>query len=387
MKIAIDGTPMVHGSRAVSRHTKNLLHAITKLYTHHEYKLLYIDRKEQRERYASFNHGCSIKNYVVRVPGRVLQKGWEYLTLPSGERLIGKFDIFYATDLYFPPSIHGTILGTVHGLAYYVIEDMLVPKEVIALKKGLNYTLRNADYLLAVSDSTREELIKYLRVDERRIYVVNHGVDPHFKILKDREKLSTRLSKRFGLSESYILFVGVIGNHKNILGLLKCYEILRKNGVTLPLVLAGPQGSASMEVQAWITNKGWQNCVFTVGPIDQNNGDLRDLYNGAALFVFPSFYEGWTAPPIEAMACGVPVISSNCSTITQTVGDAAIKLNPYNADEWAHQINKVLCNPALKKNMIQNGLTWVRSYTWEKAAMEMMTVFEDIKIRGPWKNR
>jgi glycosyltransferase involved in cell wall biosynthesis len=387
MKIAIDGTPIVHGSRAVSRHTKNLLHAITKLYTNHEYKLLYIDRKEQRERYASLNHGCSIKNYVVRIPGKVLQKGWEYLTLPSGEWLIGKFDIFYATDLYFPPSICGTILGTVHGLAYHVIEDMLVPEEVVALKKGLNYTLRNADYLLAVSDRTRDELINYLRVDERRIYVVNHGVDPHFRILKDRKKLSTRLNNRFGLSESYILFVGVIGNHKNVLCLLKSYEILRKNGVTLPLVLAGPPGSASIEVQAWISNKGWENCVFTVGPIGQDNGELRDLYNGADLFVFPSFYEGWTAPPIEAMACGVPVIASNCSSIPQTVGDAAIKLNPHNADKWAHQINKVLCNPSLKNNMIKNGLARIRSHTWEKAALEMMTVFEDIKSRGPWKKQ
>jgi glycosyltransferase involved in cell wall biosynthesis len=385
MQIAIDGTPMVTGSRAVSRHSKNLLHAMTNLYSANEYKLLYFDRRKHRERYFPLNQGCSIKDYVIRVPGRVLKKGWEYLALPSCEWLVGSFDVFYATDLYFPPSTRGTVLGTVHGVAYHMIEDMLVPEETAALKKGLNYTLRNADYLLAVSDKTRDELINYLKVDENRIYVVNHGVDPHFKILKNRKKLSTRLQTRFGLSEPYILFVGVIGYHKNIKGLLKSYEILRTNGVKIPLVLAGPTGSASQEVQVWISDKGWENCVFTVGQIDQHTGELRDLYNGASLFVFPSFYEGWTAPPIEAMACGVPVIASNCSSIPQTVGDAAIKVNPHNATEWANQMNKVLCDKSLKNDLVERGLAHVKSHTWEKAATEMVAVFEDIIMRGPWK--
>jgi glycosyltransferase involved in cell wall biosynthesis len=384
MKIAIDGTPMIHGSRAVKRHCKNLLQSMTKLYTNHEYKLLYIDRRKQPEHYATLNQGCHFKDYGVRIPGRILQAGWKYLNLPPCEWLIGNFDIFYATDLYFPPSTQGTILGTVHGLAYYIIEDMLIPEEVSLLKKGLNYTLKNADYLLAVSDSTRDELIRYLKVDERRIYVVNHGVDPHFKILNDRKKLMTRLHNSFGISEPYILFVGVIGHHKNIIGLMKSYEILREYGVKLPLVLAGPPGSASMEVQAWIKNKGWENCVITVGPIDQSNGELRDLYNGASVFVFPSFYEGWTAPPIEAMACGVPVLASNCSSIPQTVGDAAIKIDPNNAKEWADQIDKVLSDTSLKSKLIKKGLAHAKSHTWEKAAMEMVAVFKDIKLRGPW---
>ena len=387
MKIAIDGTSMVHGSRAVSRHCKNLLQAMTALHKIHEYKLLYIDRKRQRDRYAAISEKCITQNYVVKIPGRILQKGWEYLSIPSAEQLVGDFDVFYATDLYFPPSKRGTILATVHGLAYYVIEDLLIPDEVKALKKGLNYTLGNADYFLAVSNTTRDELINYLKVDEKRIYVVTHGVDPHFKILKNRKKLLTRLNDRFGILKPYILFVGVIGYHKNIRGLMKIYEILREYGVKQPLVLAGPPGSASLEVQAWIKDKGWKDCVYTLGPIDQSNGDLRDLYNGASVFVFPSFYEGWTAPPIEAMACGVPVVASNCSSIPHTVGDAAIKIDPNNSREWANQINKVLSDVPLKNKMIKKGLSHVNSHTWEKSATEMIAVFKDIKLRGPWRKK
>jgi len=357
------------------------------LYSDHEYKLFYLDRKRRNQRYIKLPDGRSVREYIISVPGRILQPGWKYLTLPKAEWFIGNFDIFYATGMFFPPSASGIVLGTVHGLAYYTIEEKLVQKEAASLKKGLAFTLKHADYLLAVSDQTRKELFQFLNVPEERVYVVNHGLDPHFRILNDRTSLYRRLEKRFGITEPYILFVGVIGYHKNILGLLKSYEILRNHGVKLPLILAGPPGSAWKEVQNWIKEKGWGNCLFTVGLIDQNNGELRDLYNGASLFVFPSFYEGWTAPPLEAMACGTPVITSNCSSIPETVGEAAIMVDPNNPEELAYKIIKVFNDELLKNSLINKGLTHVKLHTWEKAATKMNDVFIDIQSRGPWRGK
>jgi glycosyltransferase involved in cell wall biosynthesis len=217
--------------------------------------------------------------------------------------------------------------------------------------------------------------------------VVNHGLDPHFRILNDRTSLYKRLEKRFRITDPYILFVGVIGYHKNIIGLLKSYEILRDQGVKLSLVLAGPPGSAWKEIKNWKLKKGWENCLFTVGLIDQNNGELRDLYNGASLFVFPSFYEGWTAPPLEAMACGTPVITSNRSSLPETVGDAAIKIDPNNTEELAYQMRRVLSDKFLQNSLVEKGLVHVKSHTWESAAAKILKVFNDIKIRGPWTEK
>jgi glycosyltransferase involved in cell wall biosynthesis len=357
------------------------------LYPEHEYKIFYMDRKSCHQRYVKLPENGIAKEYIVSTPGKILIPGWKYLSIPKAEWFIGNFDIFYATDLFFPPSARGIVLGTVHGLAYYAIKEKLVKKETAFLKNGLAFTLRNADYLLAVSNQTRKELIQFLNIPKDRVYVVNHGLDPHFRILNDRTSLYKRLEKRFRITDPYILFVGVIGYHKNIIGLLKSYEILRDQGVKLSLVLAGPPGSAWKEIKNWKLKKGWENCLFTVGLIDQNNGELRDLYNGASLFVFPSFYEGWTAPPLEAMACGTPVITSNRSSLPETVGDAAIKIDPNNTEELAYQMRRVLSDKFLQNSLVEKGLVHVKSHTWESAAAKILKVFNDIKIRGPWTEK
>ena len=387
MKIAIDATPVAHGRRAIRRNSKNLIETITRIDPANDYKILYIDWRRQHRRYVSLPDSGKTKKFIVPMPERFLKPLWQYLNLPKSEWLIGAFDIFYATDLYFPPSSHGLVLGSVRGIAYYMIEDKLDPREVNLLKKGLTYTLRHADYLLAVSNKTREDLIERLGILDDRIYVVSHGVDSHFQRLQHYEALSARLNERLGFSSPYILFIGAIGHHKNIMGILTAYLILRTNGFEIPLVMAGAPGSAWEEAKRWIAKEGLENCVHLIGPTDQDSSELIDLYNGACLFVFPSFYEGWTAPPLEAMACGTPVITSNCSSIPETVGDSAIKIDPNNPEELAYEMERVLGNESLRKELIKKGLSHVASHTWEKSAARLIEVFADIRARGPWKGQ
>jgi glycosyltransferase involved in cell wall biosynthesis len=387
MKIAIDATSVAHGRRAIRRCSKNIIETITRIDPTNDYKILYIDWRRQRRRYALLPDNPHVKEFIVPIPERFLKPSWQYLNLPKSEWLIGAFDIFYATDLYFPPSSHGLVLGSVHGIAYYVIQDKLDPREVNLLKKGLAYTLRHADYLLAVSNKTKENLIEHLGIKDDRIYVVSHGVDPHFQRLQDYEALSARLNERLGFSSPYILFVGAIGHHKNIMGILTAYSIMRTNGFDIPLVMAGAPGSAWGTAKRWIIKEGLERSVHLIGPIDQDSGKLTDLYNGACLFVFPSFYEGWTSPPLEDMACGTPVIASNCSSIPETVGDSAIKVDPNNSEELAYEMGRVLSNESLRKELIKKGLSHVASHTWEKSAARLIEVFGDIRARGPWKGQ
>lgn len=387
MKIAIDATPVAHGSRAVRRHSKNLIETTIRRDAINDYKLLYVDWRRQHKRYVSLPENRFVREHVVPVPSRLLSLTWQKFSLPKAEWFVGEFDIFYATDLYFPPSRRGLVLGSVRGIAYHVIEDKLDPDEVFSLKKGLVYTLKHADYLLAVSNQTKNDLIERLGIPPDRIYVVSHGVDPCFKRLQDLNALSKRLNEKWKFSSPYILYVGVIGHHKNIMGLLRAFSILRKNGFEIPLVLAGPPGSAWEEVKAWIAKNDFKNSVYLTGLIDQDSEELIDLYNGASLFVFPSFYEGWTSPPLEAMSCGTPVITSNCSSLPETVGDAAIKVDPNNTEELAYEMERVLSDETLQSELIKKGFDHVALHTWEKAAEKLIQVFADIQKRGPWKRR
>ncbi len=383
MEIVIDATSVVHGNRAGRRHSKNLIETLLQLDMTNDYKLLYLDWRHQQKRYVSLPANSSAKEYVVSIPARFLQRSWQYLALPKAEWMIGPFDILYATDLYFPPASRGVVLGTVRGLAYYIISDKIAPEDANSLQKALSYTLKHADYLLAVSYKTREELIERFDVTGERIYMVHHGVDPCFRRLEDRIALSQRLVKTLGFSSPYILFVGVIGHHKNIIGLLMAYSIFRSRGFKIPLVLAGPSGSAWEEAQDWIAKEGLGNCVYLIGSVDQDSGELTDLYNGTSLFVFPSFYEGWTAPPLEAMACETPVITSNCSSLPETVGDAALQVDPNNPEELAYAMERALEDENLRKELVKKGYEHAASYTWEKAAQKLIEVFADIRLKGP----
>jgi glycosyltransferase involved in cell wall biosynthesis len=258
---------------------------------------------------------------------------------------------------------------------------------VSSLKNGLSFTLKNADYLLAVSNQTRKELIQILNVPRERIYVVTHGVDPKFKKLNKDNFFFNRLRKKFGLQSPYILYVGTIGHHKNIMGILEAYSISYNQGIDTPLVLAGPRGNAWKEANKWVINKGMKKNVKFIGPLDQHKDDITDLYNGASLFVFPSFYEGWTAPPMEAMACGVPVITSNCSSIPETVGNSAIKIDPNDSKNLAFEIKRVLSDKRLQLELINKGLKHVSMHTWERASRKFVEVFNDIQRRGPWMGK
>ena len=387
MKIVIDATPIAHGHSAVRRHSKNLIETLLCIDKKNTYNLLYIDRHQNKHRYAKVPSNCSASESIIPLPEILLRFIWQHLYLPRFNWTFNEFDILYSTGFYFPPANKGKVLATIHGIAYYIIEEKIAPGIVKKLKKALFYTTKHADYLLAVSQKTKVELIEYLNIAEDRIYVVSHGVDSKFKRLMQRDSLFVRLSTKLGFKPPYILFVGAIGHHKNIMGLLEAYQIAHSNGVDIPLVCAGPKGSAWEEAHKWVTVMELDKFVHFVGPISQDSYELTEIYNGACLFVFPSFYEGWTAPPLEAMACGVPVITSNCSSLPETVGDAAIKIDPHNPEELAFEIERVLSDGSLQQKLIEKGLEHVSMHTWESAASKFIEVFSDIQQRGFWHGK
>ncbi|GJL65835.1 MAG: hypothetical protein NPIRA05_08060 [Nitrospirales bacterium] len=387
MKIAIDATPVLNGRRAAKRHSKNLLDALFRLDTMNTYTLFYSDWRRRQPGDALFPKHSDIRENRVPIPGRFLHQLWRCFALPKAEWMLGDLDILYAPDLYFPPARRGVVLSTIRGLAYHIILNHVAADVASSLQQALRYTLKHADYLVAVSKTTRNELVEHLDISPERIFVVQHGVDSSFRQLADQGALAFRLAEKFGITSPYILYVGEIGRHKNVMGILRAYLRIREHGFSLPLIMAGPPGSGWEEARTWVANNGLDQHVYFLGHVDQDTGDLTDLYNGAVLFVFPSFYEGWTAPPLEAMACGTPVITSNCSSLPETVEDAAIQVDPYDIDEFAAQMERVLDDESLRQEMIEKGLKHVSSHTWEKAGRKLMNVFHDIHERGPWRRK
>lgn len=381
MRVVVDMSPIVHGFRAVKRCTACIVSELIEQ-EHIDLNLLYIDYKCRTNKYLN-PFGISIKKSVIPVPYRLLIPLWKRLSWPCFDGLLSKYDLFYTNEFYFPPSKKTIILATVHGLAYKVLPERMPLEVVKSLNQGLSFLLKHADYLVAVSETTKKELVQYADMNPERIYVVTHGVDKQFLQHTDQQEVRSRLKSFCGLSNPYILYVGAIGIHKNITGILAAYEMLIQE-IPHHLVLAGPPDSAWDTANRFVVEKNLTDRVHFLGHVYET-GKLVDLYNGADLFVFPSFYEGWTSPPLEAMACGTPVITSNCSSLPETVKDAAVQVNPDDPEELSNQMFKILTDTSFQQSMIGKGFEHVALHTWEKAAEKLINVFEDIMVKGPWE--
>jgi glycosyltransferase involved in cell wall biosynthesis len=380
-KIIIEMSPTVHGSRAVKRCLTCLVRELMG-YKNLNYELLYFDYKHQKNKYIKpiNNH---TKQSIIKIPQRLMIPLWKKFSWPNIETLLSKHDLFYVNEFYFPPAKKAVVLATIHGLFYELIPDKIPNKDLQFYRQGLSYILKHADYLVAVSESTKNDIIKYAGVNPERIFVVTHGVDNRFRNHQKSKDVWKRLKRMHKFNHPYILYVGAIGVHKNIMGILFAYDKLSQN-MPHHLVLAGPPDSAWNAAKQFVSEKKLTDRVHFLGHVHLTE-DLVDLYNAADLFVFPSFYEGWTSPPLESMACGTPVITSNCSSLPETVGEAAILVDPNDIDSLANKMENVLSDKILQRDLITKGFAHVSKHTWEKSAEKLVQVFEKVLAMGPWE--
>jgi glycosyltransferase involved in cell wall biosynthesis len=379
--IVIDMSPVIHGFRAIKRCTACIVSELLK-YENFNFDLLYFDYKNQTNKYFK-SREVNINEKVLHLPLRILIQFWKRFSWPRLEKYLSKYDLFYTNELYFPPMRDTLILSTIHGLAYKVIPEKLPAKIVETLNQGLEYILSHSDYLIAVSQTTKNELTRFVEINPERIYVVSHGVDKQFRRLKNQQEVWNRLNIDYRINRPYILYVGTIGMHKNILGILQAYE-MTSNGLSHHLVLAGFQDTAWDSANQFVTEKNLTEKVHFLGHV-YDTDKLVNLYNGAELFVFPSFYEGWASPPLEAMACGTPVITSNCSSLPETVGKGAIQIDPNDTNALANEMERVLSDKTMQLELIKKGFDHVSKHTWEIAAEKLIKVFEDILAKGLWE--
>jgi len=226
-----------------------------------------------------------------------------------------------------------------------------------------------SDMIITGSSYTKQEILDRLDFQEDKIRVIYHGVNHNlFKIYKDIEL-------DFELPPKFILSVGSIEPRKNLLGLLKAYNLLDKNIKNeYKLILVGFKGWENQEIMEIINQN--RDSIRYLGFI--SNSDLAKVYNLATCFVYPSFYEGFGLPIVEAMACGTPVITSNISSLPEVGGDAVVYVNPNDIRDIKEKIEMVLGDIVLQKEMIKKGLKRAKEFSWEKSAKEHIEVFKKV---------
>lgn len=298
---------------------------------------------------------------------RTLRPASRWISIPVSlplELLRRPVDVFHAT--YVPPPLwSGRLVFTLLDVSMFSHPDLYPPAIRFRLQVLIRSAMRRAQRILTISEFSRQMALDHLGCDPDRIDVAPLGVDPRFRPLADDEREATL--RKYGISQPFILHVGRLQRRKNLIRLLAAFQRLRlQERIPHQLVLVGRESWDTREILAARDRMGLREHVVHVGYGAAE--DLPAFYGGADLVVFPSLYEGFGLPVLEAMACGVPVVTSRVTSLPEVAGDAALLVDPTCVDAIAEGMHAVLGSSDLRAELRRRGLARARSFTWERTA-------------------
>ncbi|HVB22756.1 MAG TPA: glycosyltransferase family 1 protein [Ktedonobacteraceae bacterium] len=375
MRIAIDYTAAVRQSAGVGNYVRRLVDAMLEQDTTNQYTLLTSGRPTKER---PFPTASNVRGRSIVIPDRYLNIIWYRWRLPLyATYFSGQVDIYHGPDFALPPIGKKLCkVVTVHDLAFLEHPEYAVPALANYLKKVVPEAVAAADVVCTVSQEVGRTLIEHFSTPPQKLSVVPNGVSPYFRRITDPIILAATRNK-FGLKHPLVLGVGTLEPRKNHLNLIKAFYTAQKqkNGPAM-LAIAGGKGWLYEETQQLVQELKLEKKVRFLGRV--SDLELVTLYSMADVFAFPSFFEGFGVPPIEAMACGTPVITSNTSSLPEVVGDAALLIDPHNPDELAHAITHLLEHPQLQETLRQKGYERVKQYTWAESARKMLTIYAQL---------
>lgn len=265
---------------------------------------------------------------------------------------------------------------TIHDLTPILFPKTHTKQTVQLWNPTLKLIKNKIDIIIADSNNTKNDCIKYLGIPEERIKVICLAPNEIFTPQKNKEKLRSYLQNKFDLNFPFILSVGTLEKRKNIPNLLKAFYKLKKTDKNHKLVIVGGKGWRYEGIFDYLCKLNLEKDVIFTGYISDE--DLFKFYNTADLFVYPSLYEGFGLPPLEAMACGCPVITSNTSSLPEVIGDAGIMIDPTDSDALFDAIHRILNDDDLKAELSKKSLQRAKMFSWKKTARETWKVYEKV---------
>ena len=294
---------------------------------------------------------------------------WPFIPIPYSWFFREKADITLFFNCVVPPGVSGKSVVIVHDMAYKVCPETVRLKTKRWLQLTLKRSCRRADAIVTVSDSSKRDIIQYLGIEPEKISVMPNGVDLRYFHNNYERGAIENLKKKYRIEDEYFLYLGTLEPRKNIPFLLRAYKRLTEDklNVKIPqMVLAGGKGWLYDSIFSTVKELCLEDYVLFTGYLEEDEVPL--VMCGAKAFVFPSKYEGFGMPPLEAMACGTPVITSDTSSLPEVVGDAGLLVNPESVEDIYLAMKEIMMNDELSETLSRKGLERARLYTWESSA-------------------
>lgn len=370
MRIAIDAHTVGTKLGGNESYAVNLIEALATIDSVNQYTI-YITTTEARERFSSRWPNFKVRSTLphtplIRIP----------LTL-SAELRKNPVDVLHV-QFTAPPFCPCPVVVSIHDLSFEHLPQTFNRRSRTQLKLTVRHSARRAARILSLSEHTRRDIIETYSISPQRVTAIPIAAPDHFGPIMDYRELQ-RVRHNYGIDGDYILSVGSIQPRKNLARLVRAYASLRESGsaAKLPkLVLVGKCAWLYDETLRALDETNIKDAVVLTGYVPET--DLPALYSGALCFVYPSYFEGFGLPPLEAMKCGAAVIVGNRTSLPEVVGDAALAVDPFDIDAIAGAIKKVINDSALRKVLSVKGQERAREFNWRETARKTLAVYEEI---------
>ncbi len=367
MRIGIDAR-IVHYSRAgIGQYTRQLIQSLSEI-AHEDEFLIFQSRKDR----TTLVDRPNFRRWPLWTPSH---HRLEQFTLPL-EMALTDLDLLHSPDFIPPFRRHCKSVITIHDLAFLLFPNFLT-RESARYYGQIDVAARHTDHIVAVSESTKRDIVRLVGASERKITVIYEAANPIYRPLEGVDAAGWVRGK-YRIPGGFVLFVSTIEPKKNLPTLLQAFRQLSDTyHVKTKLVVVGEQGWLFEEVFKTVQKLKLDDDVIFLGRVPLE--ELLWLYNAAQVLVHPALYEGFGLTPLEAMACGTPVIVSNVSSLPEVVGDAGLLVDPKDAEGFAVAMWRVLRDPALRQELRQKGLCRARKFSWEKTARETLALYHRLE--------
>ena len=380
MKIAFDALPLVSERiTGIGWCEAGQTTAMARLYPENEYVYNFFSQKgdtQKPERIKQFLD-TGIKTNTADFSGYLYRLISNFIPLPYCKFFGSDCDITHFFNYIVPPEVRGKSVVTVHDMVYKAFPETVRARTKYMLDTGLKKSMKRADIIVTDSEFSKTEIIKYFPQYQDKIRVVPCGVDLNkFHPCTDTDKIE-RVKRDFETGEEYFLYLGTIEPRKNLERLIEAYAEFVKNTDNPPnLVLAGGKGWLYDNIYAKAEKLGIEKKVIFTKYIPSE--DINALMCGAVAFVFPSIYEGFGMPPLEAMACGVPVLTSGEASLPEVTGDSAVIVDAYSVKSIAEGLGRIYSDRNLRERLSREGSERAEKFTWEKSAEILYKVYREL---------
>ena len=373
MRLGLDVTAALAQSAGIGRYVRELVKALLPSLASGEKVVLWHGRLARRK-LLTRPVSSAISEIELPLPPAWVTRLWHRVQVPIPlEHFTGRLTVSHGPDFVAPPS-RAPCIVTVHDLSFVVVPEYAHPQLRSYLTTALPRSLRRASAVITVSEQVRQELLDHYRLQPDLVVTIPHGVSTTLMLPADVD--TEQVLSRLGVCQPYFLMVGTIEPRKNHLGALKAFVQLAERHPEASLVVTGAPGWLSEPILRALGEAAARHSVRLLGPVPDR--DLAVLYSRCAALVYPSWYEGFGLPILEAMAAGAPVITSNVGALAEIAGDAALTVAPGRPEELMLAMERVLCEDVLRQQLAEAGLRQARAYSWERAARMHLDLYRRV---------